>query len=51
MFSATIILSLVLQSDSKYFGSVRRSLANTLHTLEDMINDVNSIHFQSSRNF
>ena len=51
MFSVTIILFLVLEGDSKDFGFVRRSLANTLHTLEDMINDVNSIYFQSSSNF
>ena len=51
MFSATTILCLVLQSDSKDFGCFRQSLAPTLHTLEDMSKDVNSIHFQSSRNF
>ena len=51
MFSATVILSQVLQSDSKDFGLVRRSLAKTLHTLECMSNDVNSIHFQSRTNF
>ena len=51
MFSATIILSLVYKSDSEDFGFVRRSLAKTLHTLEDTSNDVNIIHFQSSRNF
>ena len=51
MFSAKIILSLVLKSDSKDFGLVRRSLAKTLHTLKYMSNDVNSIHFQSWRNF
>ena len=51
MFSAANTLSPVLQSDCKDFRSVQRSVANTLHTLEDMNNDVNSIHFQLSRNF
>ena len=51
MFSAANILPLVLQSDCKGFGSVRQSVAITSHTLEDMSNDVNSIHFRSSRNF
>ena len=50
MFSAVNTLSLVLQSDCKDFASVRRFVAKTLHTLEDMSNDVNNIHFQSLRN-
>ena len=50
MFSAVNTLSVVLQSDCKDFASVRRFVAKTLHTLEDMSNDVNNIHFQSLRN-
>ena len=50
MFSAVNTLSLVLQNDCKDFGSVWRSVAKTLHTLEDMSNDVNNIHFQLLRN-
>ena len=40
MFLATIILSSVLQDDIKDFGFVRRSVANNLHILEDISNDV-----------
>ena len=47
----TIILSLVLQSDCKDFSSARQSLTFTLRILEDMSNDKNSIHFQSSEKF
>ena len=50
MFSAVNTLSLVLQSDCKDFASVRRFVAKTLRTLEDMSNDVHNIHFQSLRN-
>ena len=46
MFSAAKILSIVLHSDCNDFGSVQRFVANVLYTLEDVINDVNSIYFQ-----
>ena len=46
MFSAANTLSLVLQIDCEDFGSVRRSVAKTLHTLESISNDVNNIQFQ-----
>ena len=51
MCSATNSLHLVLQSNCKDFGFVWRSVANALHILEDMSNDVNIIHFRSARNF
>ena len=51
MFSARYTSFPILQGDCKEFGSVRKSLSNTWNTLEDMNNDVNSIHFQISRNF
>ena len=47
MFSAANSLSLVLQIGFKDFGSVRRSLAKTLRTLESISNDVNYNQFQS----
>ena len=49
MFSAAKILSIVLHSDCNDFGSVQRFVANVLYTLEDVINDANSIYFQSPR--
>ena len=51
MFSAANTLSLVLQSDCKDFGSIQLPVAKTLHTLEDMSNDVRNIHVQCLRNF
>ena len=46
MFSAANTLSLVLQIGCEDFGSFRRSLAKTLHTLESISNDVNNNQFQ-----
>ena len=46
--TVTNILSLVLQSNRKYFGAVRRALSTTLTTLNDMQN-ISSVHLKSFR--
>lgn len=48
VLAVTNILSLVLQSDRKDFGAVRRALSSTLNTINDMKN-INSIHLKSFR--
>ena len=47
VLSVTNTLSLVLQSDRKDFGAVRRALNSTLSVLKDMAADINSIHLTS----
>ena len=48
VLTVTNILSLVLQSDRKDFGAVRRALSTTLTTLSDMQN-ISSVHLKSFR--
>ena len=47
VLSITNTLSLVLQSDRKDFGAVRRAMASTLSILRDMSTDSNSVHLKS----
>ena len=51
VLSVTNTLSLVLQSDHKDFGAVRRAMTSTITVLKNMVADKDSIHLKRFRSY